>query len=386
MAGLLNGLIVLDLSRLLPGPYCSMLLADMGCEVIKIEQPGTGDYARTLIPIIFEAFNRNKKSISLNLKHPEGRDLFIKLVAQSDIVIESFRPGVMARLGIGYKELQKVNNQLIYCAISGYGQDGAYAKRSGHDINYLGVSGLLSLSGSPDGPPFPGVAMPIADLSAGMFAVIGILAVLHMRNKTGEGQFIDVSMTDGLLSWVGTYLPEHGHLEVSKRTKMGRPGNGVYQTKDEKFITLGAVEDIFWKKLLAALQLNDLFSGHEFDTFIKRMEQAELLNSAIQEKISTRPAHEWLEIFNNQDIPCGPVNFLDDLESDPYVVSRDLIVKVNTPSLGPLKEVRFPLKFSQATTEIKNPAPALGEHNQEILQRIGLNSNDISDLKKRGVV
>jgi len=386
MAGLLNGLIVLDLSRLLPGPYCSMLLADMGCEVVKIEQPGTGDYARTLIPIIFEAFNRNKKSISLNLKHPEGKDLFVKLAAQSDIVIESFRPGVMERLGIGYKELQKVNSQLIYSVISGYGQDGAYATRSGHDINYLGVSGLLSLSGSPDGPPAPGVAMPIADLSAGMFAAIGILGALHMRHKTGEGQFIDVSMTDGLLSWMGTYLPEHGHLEVSKRTKMGRPGNGVYQTKDEKFITLGAVEDIFWKKLLAALQLSDRFSGHGFDTFIKRMEQAELLNGAIQEKISTRPAHEWLEIFKNQDIPCGPVNFLDDLESDPYIVSRGLIVEVNTPSLGPLKEVRFPLKFSRAETEIKNSAPGLGEHNQEILRRTGLNSNDISDLKKRGVV
>jgi crotonobetainyl-CoA:carnitine CoA-transferase CaiB-like acyl-CoA transferase len=363
-----------------------MLLADMGCEVVKIEQPGTGDYARTLIPIIFEAFNRNKKSISLNLKHPEGRDLFIKLVAQSDIVIESFRPGVMARLGIGYKELQKVNNQLIYCVISGYGQDGAYAKRSGHDINYLGVSGLLSLSGSTDGPPFPGVAMPIADLSAGMFAVIGILAVLHMRHKTGEGQFIDVSMTDGLLSWVGTYLPEHGHIEVSKRTKMRRPGNGVYRTKDGKFITVGAVEDIFWKKLLATVQLSDQFSGQEYDTFIKRMEHAESLNSAIQDKILTRTAHEWLEIFNNQDIPCGPVNFLEDLESDPYIVSRGLIVEVNTASFGPLKEVRFPLKFSQTTTEIKNPAPALGEHNQEILQRIGLSSDVISDLKRRGVV
>jgi len=382
----LEGLNVLDLTRLLPGPYCTMLLADMGCEVIKIEQPGTGDYARTLIPIIFEAFNRNKKSISLNLKHPEGKELFIKLAAQSDIVIESFRPGVMARLGIGYKELQKVNNRLIYCVISGYGQDGAYATRSGHDINFLGVSGLLSLSGSPDGPPAPGVAMPIADLSAGMFAAIGILAALHMRHKTGEGQFIDVSMTDGLLSWVGTYLPEHGHLEVSKRTKMGRPGNGVFRTRDDKFITLGAVEDIFWKKLLVALQLSDRFSGHEFDTFIKRMEHAESLNSAIQEKISTRPAHEWLEIFKDQDIPCGPVNFLDDLESDPYIVSRDLIVEVNTASFGPLKEVRFPLKFSRAVTEIRNPAPALGEHSQEILQRIGLSSDDIDDLKRRGIV
>jgi len=386
MAASLDGLVVLDLTRLLPGPYCTMLLADMGCEVIKIEQPGTGDYARTLIPIIFEAFNRNKKSISLNLKHPEGKDLFVKLIAQSDIVIESFRPGVMARLGLGYKELQKVNNRLIYCVISGYGQDGAYAKRSGHDINYLGVSGLLSLSGSADGPPSPGVAMPIADLSAGMFAVIGILAVLHMRHKTGEGQFIDVSMTDGLLSWMGTYLPEHGHIEVSKRTKMRRPGNGVYRTKDDKFITVGAVEDIFWNKLLATLQLSDQFSGQEYDSSTKRIEHAESLNNAIQEKILTRTAHEWLEIFNNQDIPCGPVNFLDDLESDPYVVSRELIVEVNTPSWGPLKEVRFPLKFSKATTEIKNPAPALGEHNQEILQRIGLSSGDIRELKRRGIV
>jgi crotonobetainyl-CoA:carnitine CoA-transferase CaiB-like acyl-CoA transferase len=382
----LEGLTVLDLTRLLPGPYCTMLLADMGCEVIKIEQPGTGDYARTLIPIIFESFNRNKKSISLNLKHPEGRDLFVKLVAQSDIVIESFRPGVMARLGIGYEGLQKINNRLIYCVISGYGQDGAYADRSGHDINYLGVSGLLSLSGSPDGPPAPGVAMPIADLSAGMFAAIGILGALHMRHKTGEGQLIDVSMTDGLLSWMGTYLPEHGHLEVSKRTKMGRPGNGVYQTKDGKFITLGAVEDAFWNKLLASLQLSDRFRGQEFDTFLKRVEHAEMLNRAIQEQILTRPAHEWLEIFKDQDIPCGPVNFLDDLEIDPYIVSRGLIVGVNTPSFGLLKEVRFPLKFSRATTEIKNPAPALGEHNQEVLQRVGLGSGDIDDLKRRGIV
>ena len=381
MTSPLDGLLALDLSRLLPGPYCSTLLADLGCEVIKVEEPEGGDHARALIPIIFEAFNRNKKSISLNLKHPKGKEAFIRLVEQSDILIEGFRPGAMDRLGLGYETLRKFNEKLIYCAISGYGQDNPYSNLSGHDLNYMAVSGMLSLSGSMDGPPFTGIGLPIADLTSGMFAAIGILAALQMRHKTGKGQFIDVSMTDCLLSLVGAYFPEHQHIKVTKRKKMFRPGYAVFRTKDDKFIVIGAIENVFWNKLVDTLELGDQFSGPKYDSFDNRMEHVEEINHVIQSIIINQTAQKWLKLFNSQDVPCSKVNFLDDLEEDPYIVNRGLIVGLDTPSFGNLKVVKFPLKFSQTTTEIRNSAPRLGEHNEGIFQRIGLNADEISDLK-----
>jgi len=382
----LDDILVLDLSRLLPGPYCTMLLDDLGAEVIKIEEPRKGDHARSLIPILFEAFNRNKKSLSLNLKSAEGKDLFLHLAARSDVLVESFRPGVMAGLGLAYETLREANRRLIYCAISGYGQEGSLSKMSGHDLNYLGVSGMLSLCGSPDGPPAPGVALPIADLSAGMFATIGILAALQARQRTGEGQLIDVSMTDGLLSWVGTYLPEHDRGMVSKKKKMCRPAYGVFRTGDAQFITIGAIEDHFWKRLLAVLELSDALGGPEYHTFAKRTGHVESINRILQEKIATRPGREWLRLFRERDIPCGPVNFLDDLGKDPWIVSRDLIVKMDTPSFGVLKGVRSPLTFSWTGRRTKQSAPRLGEHNEEILRRLGVRAHEIASLRRKGVI
>lgn len=266
--GPIKGLKMLDLSRLLPGPYCSLLLADLGMEVLKVEEPGQGDYIRKIGPIrrkesaYFLAVNRNKKSMTLDLKMEESKEIFYRLTQSYDIVLESFRPGVMDRLGIGYEELKKRNPHVILCSLSGYGQSGPYRERSGHDINYIGLGGILEITGQRNGPPIiPGVQ--IADIGGGMMAAIAILAAVIHREKTGEGQFLDISMLDGIISWLsvlaGKYfvdenLPQRGNMRITGRYACYQ----VYQTKDGRYMSLGALEEKFWKNFCEALGREDL--------------------------------------------------------------------------------------------------------------------------------
>lgn len=382
----LNGIVVLDLTRLLPGPYCTMLLADLGAEVIKVEEPGRGDYVREMIPGVFEGINRNKKSMTLNLKHPRGKEIFLEMVKSADIVIESYRPGVMARLGLGYEELKAVNEGVIYCALSGFGQDGPYASWSGHDVNYLGVAGVLSISGTPQGPPAAGTALAIADLSSAMFAAVGVLAALQLRHITGKGQFIDVSMTDGLVSWMARYIAEYMHRGgMSKEELMVRPGYGVFATQDGRFITVGAMEDVFWQRLIKVLELTDRFGGEEYSSFPRRREKADLITTTLQERFLAKPAQEWLRVLTENDVPCGPVNFIEDLFTDPHVTSRGLVTEIEDPHLGSIKQVNFPIKFSEADTGIRTPAPLLGQHTAEVLARLGISAGELEVLRREGV-
>lgn len=374
----LTSIRVLDLSRLLPGPYCSMLLADFGAEVIKIEEPGIGDYARENLPKLdkdsafFHSLNRNKKSVCLNLKSAEGKENFLRLVKDADVVIESFRPGVMKRLGLDYETLREVNPGIIYCAITGYGQDGPYANFPGHDVNYTSYAGLLNLMGERNGKPqIP--AAQIADIGGGALpAAVGILLALFGREKTGKGQIVDISMLDGVISWLPTLLP--GFLATNEHPKRGElvlSGKlacyEVYQTKDEKWLSVGALELKFWNEFCKAIGREDFISKLDAP-----MEVQDQMKIEIQNIISQKSLDEWMGIFSEVDSCVAPVLSFDEMIENPQVKAREMIKNVNHSELGSIKQVGIPIKLSETPGEIRDLAPKLGEHTKEILEEIGV--------------
>ena len=384
----LEGIKILDLSRLLPGPYCSMLLSDMGAEVIKFEQPGVGDYVREMIPEMFMSVNRNKKSITLSLKSERGKEIFYRMVEKADVVMEGFRPGVTEKLGVDYGKVSKINPMIVYCSISGFGQDGPYRDIPGHDINYLGIGGILSIPGQVGRPPAkPGI--PVGDLSSSMFAAVSILAALLARDKIGKGQYIDVSMTDGIVSWMsvraGGYLT---YGKVPKVTEMGHlaPANDIFETKDGKKITLGALEEHFWKNLCKVLGLEELLKEPRYDTHKKRVENGLEISKKIQAVFLRKTREEWLEEMNNAGLPCGPVYTMEEVFTDPHIMHRGLVKEIDDPKLGKIKQVPFPVRFSETPAEIQSPPPAMGQHTEEVLLSFGYSKEDVETFRKEEVV
>lgn len=379
---------MLDLSRLLPGPYCSLFLADLGMEVLKVEDLDTGDYMRRMGPIrkqdsaYFLAVNRNKKSMTLNLKVKEGREIFFKLIHSYDIVLESFRPGVMDRLGIGYRELKEHNPRVILCSLSGYGQDGPYRDRSGHDINYIGLGGVLELIGDKnDTPVIPGVQ--IADLGAGgMMAAIAILAAVVHREKTGEGQYLDVSMLDGVISWLsmhaGKYfmdgeLPERGDMLLTGRYACYH----VYETKDGRYMSLGALEPKFWENFCEAIGREELI----LKQYIEGEERLRLIEE-IQRLFKTRTQRDWVEFFKNADACCEPILNLGEVFHHPHVLHRQMVKELEHPVEGKFQSVGNPIKSSQFPVEINTPPPKWGEHTVEVLGAIGYSEKEIQHFRE----
>jgi crotonobetainyl-CoA:carnitine CoA-transferase CaiB-like acyl-CoA transferase len=386
--GLLKELKMLDLSRLLPGPYCSLLLADLGMEVLKVEDLEQGDYTRTLAPIRkkdsahFLALNRNKKSMKVNLKIKEGKEIFYKLIQSYDIILESFRPGVMDRLGIGYQELKKRNSRLILCSLSGYGQDGPYRERSGHDINYIGLGGILEITGQKNGDPIlPGVQ--IADIGGGgMMAAIAILAAAIHREKTGEGQFLDISMMDGVVSWLsmhaGKYfmdgeLPKRGDMHLTGRYACYH----VYATKDERYISLGAMEQKFWKNFCEAIGRRDLV----YKQYIEGEEQLRVIEE-IQKLFKTKTQKEWVDFFKNVDACGEPILTFEEVFQHPQVLHRQMVMEYEHPVEGKIRQVGNPIKSSQFPFKIRTPSPAWGEHTMEVLKAIGYSEEEINHFKE----
>lgn len=388
----LTGLKVLDLTRLLPGAFCTQLLADYGADVLKIEQPGAGDYNRQFAPIAkeesgsFLLLNRNKRSLTLNLKAEEGRDVFRRLVKEADVVVEGFRPGVMTRLGLDYDALHGVNPRIVYCAISGFGQDGPYALKSGHDLNYLGIAGALQLFGTPDtGPIVPGLS--IADVGGGsLMAAFGILAALGARERTGKGQFIDISMTDGLVSWLCYHAADYLFAGVEPRGGVqgfigGAPCYNVYRCADGLYMTLGIIEEHFWHRFC------ELIGRPEF-----RAEQwpageaAQRQFADLREVFARNTRDHWVQTLAAADIPAGPVNSMAEAFRDPQFVHRRMLQHLEHPVEGRIPQLGFPIKFSDTPGAMRTPPPTLGQHTKEVLQGLGYDGQGIAALAAAGVI
>ena len=362
-----------------PGPYCAMLLADMGADVIMLERPGVGDPSR-IIPHFFPAVNRNKRSITVNLAEEKGREICCKLAQRSDIVTEGFRPGVAKKLGVDYESLSKLNSGIIYASISGYGQYGPYRDWPAHDLTYQGVAGILASQASRGGNVEP-PSVAIADLSSAMFATVGILAALQARHNTGKGQYIDVSMTDGLVSWMSISLQSHFGGGSGELMEM-EPGFGIFETKDGKSITLSiAFEDHFWRSLCDVIGRGELGGMPREERLERRNELVEVLRGAFL----TRDRDEWIRVLTAANVAAGPVYTVAEVASDPHLQARGMFVEIDAKG-GKLKQVAPSLKFSDTPSGIRMPPPELGEHTEEVLLSLGYGGDEIEEMKKGGVI
>jgi crotonobetainyl-CoA:carnitine CoA-transferase CaiB-like acyl-CoA transferase len=388
---------VLDLTRLLPGGFCSLLLADLGADVVKVEDTGGGDYVRWAPPYygsdedqalgtrsaLYLALNRGKRSIRIDLKSKPGRAAFLRLATRSDVILESFRPGVLDRLGVGYSALREVNPRLVYCAITGYGQTGPNTQRAGHDTNYLALGGLLGLTGRPDGPPIQSAGQ-IADVGGGaLMAAFGVMAALHERGRSGEGQLVDVSMTDGALSWLALVAaryfcdrvaPERGDLELAGGILCYYP----YEAADG-WVSCGALEPKFWRAFCVGVDRPDLIQKQfERPGSEAWREVAEVFHS--------RSREEWRAFNEEQDCCIEPILDLDEALQSQLVREREMVVEVEQPGLGAVHQLGVPVKLSRTPGAPERPAPALGEHTEEVLREAGLGEEEIAELVRSGAV
>ena len=388
----LEGIKVVDLTRLAPGPYCTMFLADLGADVIKVE-PG-GGRAQAFSPstmggehrLAYDPEHRNKKSIVLNLKEREAQEIFYKLAKDADVIVEESRPGVVKRLGVDYDTIKKINPRIVYCSITGYGQDGPYHALSGHDINYISIAGAQGIIGPRDGPPAV-IANLLADYAAGgMQGAIGILAALMAREKTGKGQYVDISMTDGVMSLMhaeaAQYLstgivPTRGDVLFFG----GMPFYNVFETKDGKYVSLGALEPWFYQNLCKMLGRED-FGAYEFDKGEKRDE----IFAYFREVFLTKTRDEWVELLRQADVPVAPVYTLDEVFSDPQLNHRKMVVELDHPKFGKVKQVGISIKLSETPGQIRALAPLPGQHTDEILQGLGYSKEKIEELRSSGAI
>lgn len=384
----LDGFRVLDLTRFLSGPYCTMVLAELGADVVKVEQPHTGDDSRRMAPKVngesypFAMPNRSKRSVSLDLKTQRGKELFLQLAADADLVIENFRPGVAARLGIGYDDIKAVREDILYCSISGFGQTGPYRDRPGFDIMAQGMVGFLRMTGEPDGRPVK-VGVAINDIAAGATAIYSIMAAQMHRQATGEGQYLDISLVDAGLAWSvwesGAFF---GAGEVPQPTGTRHRRSTPYQAyrTSDGYVTIGAANDRLWLRLLGALERPEWETDPRFLTLPDRMAHIEELEAEIEAITRTRSTDEWIKIIDAVGVPCGPVLTFDETLSDPHVIARDMIAEVEHPIIGEMRTIGPPTKFSGLDYTVRSPAPWLGQHTAEVLREAGVPDDEIDAL------
>jgi crotonobetainyl-CoA:carnitine CoA-transferase CaiB-like acyl-CoA transferase len=389
-----EGLKVLDLSRLLPGGFCSLLLADFGADVVKVEDTGMGDYVRWAPPAfdgaedsakgsLFLSLNRNKRSIRVDLKTEQGRDVLLRLARDADVLLESFRPGVMDRLGVGWERLREENPRLVYCAITGYGLTGPNVQRSGHDMNYLGLNGLLALTGEEGGPPVQ-AAGQIADLGGGaLMAAFGILAALRERDRSGEGQLVDASMFDGALSWMAMLAarvfaageqPRRGGEILSGAVVCYRP----YACRDG-WVTLGALEPKFWGAWCAGVGRPDLLDK----AFERPGSEA---HAEIERIFLERTREEWAAFASEHDCCLEPVLELEEALDSELVRAREMVIEFEQPGAGTVRGLGMPVKLSRTPGSVRRGGPGLGEHTEEVLAEAGFTADEIAALVEAGAV
>jgi len=401
----LEGIRVLDLTHLPPGGLCTMIMADMGADVIKVvTAAGTSARGAGVMEKLsadeqtklaaFDALNRNKRSLGLDLKSGEGREIFGNLAKTADVVVEGFRPGVVKRLGIDYDSIKKVNPRIVYCSLSGYGQDGPYSNFSGHDINYISLAGALNIIGFPDRPPVVPLNLLADFAGASLHGAIGILTALVARNKTGKGQFVDISYTDGALSlmtWLtASYFAGGDKFNRGESWLHGAyPYYGVYETSDGKYISVGCVEPWFWENLCRALGKDEYIPYCiSVEHFMHGPEGAkwEEIKSYLKKTFLTRTQDEWFEFLTGKDVPVGKVNSFDEVFADPQVLHRQMVLEIEHPTLGKVKQPGIAIKLSDTPGAVRRLAPIAAEHTEEILRDLGYDEAQITKLRQSKVI
>jgi crotonobetainyl-CoA:carnitine CoA-transferase CaiB-like acyl-CoA transferase len=386
----LDGLCILDLSRLLPGPLCTMILSDLGADVIKVEQPELGDYARSAPPFVgdtgaaFLTLNRNKRSITLNLKNIEAQVILCKLVAKADVFVETFQPGVADRLGVGYSVLSKLNERIVYCSISGYGQSGPYRDLVGHDLNYMSYSGAIGSTGSSGGPPII-PAIQASDILGGVYAALAITAALYRRVETGKGEFIDISLMDAAVASMIMPLSFHFAGASTERGASllsgGAPFYNLYETADRKFISIASLEPKFWSELCRLLKLEK----YE-DQQLASQSVAQQIHQDLAVLFRQRSRHEWLKVLNEHGVPCAPVYDVIEVPADPHVRARKMIFEMDTDAFGKLNQIATPIRMSHNPLRVRSGPPKFGQHTLEILRELGYSTEDVERLKTEGAI
>ena len=390
----LSKLKVLDVSQVMAGPFCCMMLGDMGADVIKVEPPGTGDQTRRAMGFSlkgadsggFIALNRNKRSVALNLKTEGGREAFYELVRGADVVVENYRPGVASKLKIDYETLRKINPRLVYASISGFGQTGPWAGRPGFDLIAQAMTGVMSVMGYPGAAPVKS-SVPVADLGAALFAIYGILSAVIGRDQTGEGQYIDASLFEsalGLSIWETAEYWGTGRVPVpiASANRMSAPYQAV-RAADRHFV-IGAANQKLWQGLCQVIERKELLEDARFLTNVDRLRNREPLIGEIEKSFAARPAQHWVDALLAVGVPAAPIyDYAEALVSE-QAQAREMVMEIDHPVEGPMKSLGFPIKLSATPQQVRYPAPLLGQHTDEVLAEFGLRPEALADLRERG--
>ncbi len=377
----LEGTRILDLGTMLPGKYCTLILADLGAEVIRVERPASNSRSIDDEDLIL---NRNKRSLTLNLKEKQAKQIFDRLAQKADVVLESYRPGTTARLGVDYASIRKINPEIIYVSLSGFGQDGPYSHLPAFDMIFLALGGVLGLVGGKNNPPIvPGIW--IADACSGLLAVVGILTALIARQNTGKGQYLDLAMLDSVLYLLATVSgfrkPSGAFAQEDALDSTVDPGYNIYETADGKYLTLGIARPQSWRALCEILDRNDLID-QQSAAGDKRVEIIAILQDAFR----TKNRDEWCQQLRDLDIEVAPVNSLEEAFDDPQVLHRQMVIDVEHPIAGQMRQIGQPFKFSDTPGRVERPAPYIGQHTEAILAEMGYSESEISDLRAAAVI
>lgn len=390
----LDDLVVVDLTRALAGPYCTMMLADLGARVIKVESPEGGDDTRGWGPpfvqgesAYFMSVNRNKESVALNLKHPEGLRVLHRLLERADVLVENFRPGVMERLELDYPRLRERYPRLVYCSISGFGQSGPYREKPAYDLILQGMGGIMGITGEEDGPPVK-VGVAVADICAGMFAAFGILAALRVRERTGRGQWVDAALLDGQVAWL-TYAAANYFATGENPTRMGsaHPNLCPYQAfrTQDGYLNVAVGSEAIWKRFCEAVD-PQLAEDPRFRTNPDRVRNRSQLIPLLQARFRERPTREWIRILDEAGVPNGPIYAISEVFSDPQTLHRQMRVEVEHPRAGRVTVTGVPVKFSDTPGSVRTPPPLLGQHTRAVLRELGYTDEDVVRLEREGAV